>query len=101
MSSSTETRQGRKRKLDWAALRRAVEQRPYRPNTEWAAEFGVTHHAIRYALRQMKLLRRRRPAAATVRSALKFEEAHDFYFEAETKDRLLRLAGATSGDRDE
>jgi hypothetical protein len=42
---------------------------PYRPNTEWAREFGVPVETVRRALIKLKLTRRRRPAAAGDRLA--------------------------------
>jgi transposase len=89
-------------KLDLDTLRKAVEQHPYRPNTEWAREFGVAESTIRYALAGMKLIRRRRPAAATVIDALKVAETHEFSFEPPAfmvgHEKLQRLACARSDE---
>jgi hypothetical protein len=41
----------------------------------------VDESTIRYALTRMKLIRRRRPAAATVIDALKVAETHEIGFE--------------------
>jgi hypothetical protein len=83
-------------------LRKAVEQHPYRPNTEWAREFGVGESTIRYALTRMKLIRRRRPAAATVIEALKVAEIHEFSFEPPAfiaeHENLQRMACARSDE---
>jgi transposase len=45
----------RKRKLDWQALARHVEEHPEALLRERAAHFGVHFSAIGYALQQMKL----------------------------------------------
>jgi len=83
------------------ALRKAVEQRPHRPNSEWAREFGVPASTIRSALIKLKLLRRRRPAAAVI-DALKVAETHEFCFEPpalmDDHERLQRLAFARSDE---
>lgn len=49
-------------KLDWAALRKGIEARPEMMKTEWAREFGVGTTAIHYAMRQMKLSRKKNVA---------------------------------------
>ncbi len=89
-------------KLNLDALRKAIAQHPYRPNTEWARLFGVGEATIRYALTQMKLVRRRRPAAATVNDALKVAETHEFSFEPPAfmaeHETLQRLACARSDE---
>jgi putative transposase len=45
----------RKRKLDWAALRRDVDQCPDKMLKERAEAFGVAVNAIWYAMQQMKI----------------------------------------------
>jgi transposase len=45
----------RKRKLDWAALRRDVDQQPDKMLKERAEAFGVAVNAIWYAMQQMKI----------------------------------------------
>jgi transposase len=49
-------------KLDWEALRKAVEERPETMKTEWAREFGVGTTAINYAMRKMNLSRKKNVA---------------------------------------
>lgn len=49
-------------KLDWAALRQAVEKQPEKMKTEWAGEFRVSTTAIHYAMRRMKLSRKKNVA---------------------------------------
>lgn len=49
-------------KLDWEALRKAVEERPDAMKTEWAREFGVGTTAISYAMCKMKLSRKKNVA---------------------------------------
>lgn len=99
---SVPSKAGRPRKLNLDALKKAVEQHPYRPNTEWAKEFGVHVATVRRALIRTKLIRRRRPAAATVIDALKVAETHDFSFEPAAfiseHDTLHRLAFARSDE---
>ncbi|MCK5555420.1 MAG: helix-turn-helix domain-containing protein, partial [Alphaproteobacteria bacterium] len=46
-------------KLDWEVLRKAVEKRPETMQKEWAREFGVSKTAIHYAMRRMKLTRKK------------------------------------------
>jgi hypothetical protein len=102
---SDSPKQPKHARLDWDALRRAVEQHPYRPNTEWAREFKTSESTIRYALGQMKLLRKRRPAASTVRRALQFEDIHDFSFGSaaviDGNDKLQRMARSRSSEEKE
>jgi hypothetical protein len=78
---------------------------PYRPNTEWAREFGVPVETVRRALIKLKLIRRRRPAAATVIDSLKVAETHEFSFEPPAfmaeHERLQRLAFARSDEEGE
>jgi hypothetical protein len=93
---------GRPCPLDLDSLRKAVEQHPCRPNTEWAREFGVHVETIRRAPIKLRLIRRRRPAAATVIDALKVAETHSFIFEPAAymtgHDELRRLACARSNE---
>ena len=49
-------------KLDWEALREGVEKNPEKMITEWAREFGVGTTAISYAMRRMKLSRKKNVA---------------------------------------
>lgn len=49
-------------KLDWEALRKGVEKYPEKMITEWAREFGVGTTAIHYAMRRMKLSRKKNVA---------------------------------------
>jgi transposase len=49
-------------KLDWEALRKGVEREPEKMITEWAREFGVGTTAINYAMRRMKLSRKKNVA---------------------------------------
>jgi transposase len=46
-------------KLDWEALRKGVEKRPGVMIKEWAKAFGVGTTAIHYAMRRMKLSRKK------------------------------------------
>lgn len=50
----------RKRKLDWEALKKDVEQNPDTKLVERAQKFGVRSSAIFYALRKMKITRKKR-----------------------------------------
>jgi transposase len=49
-------------KLDWEALRRGVNEHPERMKTEWAQHFGVGTTAIHYAMKQMRLSRKKNVA---------------------------------------
>lgn len=49
-------------KLDWEALRKGIEKNPEKMITEWAREFGVGTTAINYAMRRMKLSRKKNVA---------------------------------------
>src|ERR1700692_3956747 len=49
-------------KLDWEALRKGIEKQPEKMITEWAREFGGGTTAISYALRGMKLSRKKNVA---------------------------------------
>lgn len=49
----------RRRKLDWAALEADVKAHPDLMLRERARRFGVQHHAIWYALRQMEIRRKK------------------------------------------
>jgi transposase len=51
---------GRKRKLDWSALSRHIQEYPDALLRERAQYFGVQINAIWYANRQMKLTRKKR-----------------------------------------
>ena len=51
--------QGRKRKLDWEALSRHIQEHPDALLRERAQHFGVHTNAIWYASRQMKLTRKK------------------------------------------
>lgn len=51
LAQRTATR--RKRKLDWTALKRDVEQYPDKTLKERARDFGVWNNAIWYALKEM------------------------------------------------
>jgi len=46
-------------KLDWAALKEAVDKQPDMRLVEMAQKFGVSHHAVWYALRKMKMSRKK------------------------------------------
>ena len=50
----------RRRKLDWNALRDHVKQHPDARLVERAAHFGVTISSIHYALKEMKITRKKR-----------------------------------------
>lgn len=50
----------RQRKLDWEALRQAVEAKPNAKLSDYAAQFGVRVSAIHYALKEMKITRKKR-----------------------------------------
>lgn len=50
----------RKRKLDWEALKQDVEQHPDSKLVERAQKFGVRASAIFYALRKMKITRKKK-----------------------------------------
>jgi hypothetical protein len=62
----------------------------------------VSESTIRYALTRMKLVRRKRPAAAMVNDALKVAETHKFSFEPTAlmadHEKLQRLAFARSDE---
>lgn len=45
----------RKRKLDWAALQRHIEEHPDLLLRERAAHFGVRMYSLQYALQQMRI----------------------------------------------
>lgn len=49
----------RQRKLDWTALKQHTQDYPDALLRERAAHFGVTIHAIEYALKQMKISRKK------------------------------------------
>ena len=49
----------RKRKLDWEALKRDVEQHPETQLSKRAQKFGVRPSAIHYALKQMNITRKK------------------------------------------
>ena len=49
----------RKRKLDWEALKRDVEQHPDTKLSERAQKFGVQPSAIHYALKEMNITRKK------------------------------------------
>ncbi len=51
---------GRKRKLDWSALSRHIQEYPDALLRERAQHFGVHTNAIWYANRQMKLTRKKK-----------------------------------------
>jgi putative transposase len=50
----------RKRKLDWDALRKDVEQNPDTKLADRAQKFGVRTNAIFYALKEMKITRKKK-----------------------------------------
>lgn len=50
----------RKRKLDWEALRKDVEQNPDSKLAERAQKFGVRTNAIFYALKKMNITRKKK-----------------------------------------
>ncbi len=54
-----QVQQGRKRKLDWPALSRHIQEYPDALIRERAQHFGVHNNAIWYASRQMKLTRKK------------------------------------------
>jgi putative transposase len=49
----------RKRKLDWEALRKDVEQNPGVKLSERARKFGVRTNAIWYTMKEMKITRKK------------------------------------------
>ncbi len=49
----------RRRKLDWEALRKDVEQNPETKLSERARKFGVRVNAIFYALREMRITKKK------------------------------------------
>ena len=49
-------------KLDWEALRQGIESNPEKMMLEWAREFNVVPAAILYAMRRMKLSRKKNVA---------------------------------------
>ena len=50
----------RKRKLDWEALRKDVEQNPESKLVDRAEKFGVSIAAIAHALKEMKITRKKK-----------------------------------------
>ena len=50
-------------KFDREALRRAVEAHPDRLQKEWAQQFQVATNTICHALKQMGMVRKKRPSA--------------------------------------
>ena len=50
----------RKRKLDWAAVKKDVEQNPELKLSDRAKSFGVRTNAIWYAMKEMKITRKKR-----------------------------------------
>ena len=50
-------------KLDWAALRAGIDQKPERMMTEWAKEFSVVPASIHDAMRRINLSRKKNVAA--------------------------------------
>jgi transposase len=52
--------QRRKRKLDWEALRKDVEQDPDTKLVDRAKKYGVRVHAIWYALKEMGMTRKKK-----------------------------------------
>lgn len=59
------------RKLDWEALRKAVEQHPHRMLKEHAAQFGVSTVAIWKACERMKLTHKKTRGATRKRRITK------------------------------
>lgn len=49
----------RSRKLDWQALKKDVEENPERRLIDRAKQFGVRPSAVSYALKQMKITRKK------------------------------------------
>ena len=49
----------RKRKLDWEALKRDVEENPESKLSQRAQKFGVQPSAIHYALKEMNITRKK------------------------------------------
>lgn len=49
----------RKRKMDWEALRKDVEQNPNLKLSQRAKRFGVRTNAIWYAMKEMKITRKK------------------------------------------
>jgi putative transposase len=58
----------RKRKLDWAALERHIEEYPDLLLRERAAHFGVRMYSIQYACRQMRISHKKNSALRRKRS---------------------------------
>lgn len=50
----------RKRKLDWDAVRKDIEQNPDTKLSDRAKNFGVRTNAIWYAIKEMKITRKKR-----------------------------------------
>lgn len=50
----------RKRKLDWERLRKDIEENPHLKLTDRAQKFGVRPSAICYALKTMKITRKKK-----------------------------------------
>jgi putative transposase len=50
----------RKRKLDWEAVRKDVEQNPALKLSDRAKKFGVRTNAVWYAIEKMKITRKKR-----------------------------------------
>jgi putative transposase len=50
----------RKRKLDWEAVRKDVEQNPDLKLSDRAKKFGVRTNAVWYAIKEMKITRKKK-----------------------------------------
>jgi putative transposase len=59
----------RQRKLDWKALEKDVQENPEAKLADRAKKFGVRPSTIHYALRQMKITRKKRVKVPRTRAA--------------------------------
>jgi len=59
----------RQRKLDWAVLEQHVKDHPNARLCDRAAHFGVNIHAIWYALKQMKITRKKTAKVSRTQSS--------------------------------
>ena len=57
-------------KLDWQALQAALEKRDDATLEELAKQFNVSHNAVWYALKRLKIRRKKRPGVTHKRRAI-------------------------------
>ena len=80
----------RERKIDWEALRKDVEENPEARLIERARKFGVRASAICYALKKMKITRKKKEFRYKERNR---EERIKYY---QTLRKLIKVHGSKS-----